>query len=256
MKVFGLFFMVSIFLTIHAQHGELSQEQQKNFKESDFRPHMLGHIYKGCPSNSHCSAKAGSFMYQWDQSLSKSTKGKLSKLISTSKTLGVPFDLWSKSKTIKNREIISWDSSCPKHLSPNPELRTAVTFVKSLKEIVKNEELILEPILILDDKKIVKLFKPRGSSPMFYTKNQLSFLMSSQGSYYGLRVNSNLSLKVTEVESTPEYPRGESCPEVLVNEWKKLKLPANLFLKSECSRIWNKDKNKYVTAIYGWTCHI
>ncbi|MCP4912078.1 MAG: hypothetical protein GY909_03075 [Oligoflexia bacterium] len=256
MKIFGLFFMVSIFLTIHAQHGELSQEQQKNFKESDFQPHMLGHIYKGCPSNSHCSAKAGKLMHQWDQALANSSTGKMKKLFTTTKSIGVPFDLWSKKKNVQNREVISWDSSCPKHLAPNPELRTAVTFVKNLKELVKNEDLVLEPILIQDEKKIIKLFKPRGSSPMFYKKNQLSFLMSSQGSYYGLRVNSNLSLQVSQVESTPEYPRGESCPEILVKEWKKQDLPENLFLKYECSRIWNKDKKKYVTAIYGWTCHI
>lgn len=213
----------------------------------------FGQFNKGCPLNSQCDEKVGQLWKNWSDLLKKDWgPKKLKDLKSFVKGHGIPFKAWmEENKMIKEPHII-WDSHCKNHRPPNTNILLSDVFLKKIKDDVG---VLFNKAFIVHKSGKSSLYSiPRDQTPVLIKNKNLVFSMEEEGDYYGLHISNGgaltLSKPVTKTKEITEI----TCPVSLVDNFKSLKYPSNLYSDIFCQQIWNEDEKSYSIVLMGWSC--
>ncbi|MEE2743666.1 MAG: hypothetical protein VYD54_07125 [Bdellovibrionota bacterium] len=231
-------------------------------KEKVFKPHMLDHPIDGCPTNSICNKKVALLRKQWLKLIhhsGKSRKKKIEKLDKFRKKFGIPFPIWVKPNGVKDDSVISWRSACSHHTQKGKEkIFMGEKFIKNIKNLYINNQNFLaqKAFLLTDQKKIKEFFIPRDDTPLLIESDRLIFQFEYEGQYYGLTIQENGQIKITENQTPKDnWPENMACPDLLKQKFHEERLAKVLHLGHFCQAIWDKSKNKYQTMIFGHSCN-
>jgi hypothetical protein len=223
-------YLVSIFLIFNV----LAQQK--------FLPHMAIHMNEGCPSNSSCTKVLGGQLKTWKNALNSHAG-----LIRYVKNFGIPFRTWSTSK--ESTEHITFDSSCSNHRGET-KIYEAIIFAEGPKDL-KNKKDIIPNETFLDDGR--SFIIPIKSMPAGVKGGKMYFFKETEGRFYNLTVDDKSFS--TAKKGLPHKDIIEvKCPQNLIEKFKSQKYPAGLYRSPFCKKIWDFDKNKYITAVFGWSC--
>lgn len=239
------------------------QELQKDFKESQFKSHMINHFNDGCPTNSECSAQMGKAYKRWSETLSNfaSEKEGWRLLDKFRKENGVPFEVWATSKASAQEGVIFWDSPCESHNKANEEnYHLGIVMAKNLKDLAPLEKQGKIHFRFLklyrgENKPILSFKALRGETPLYIDGNNLIYQKLEEGHSYGLSVTDSGNLGVVKIKKPNEFPRSLDCPEKLVKDLDKSTMPENLYAGVYCQQTWNMASNQYDIILVGWSCN-
>jgi len=96
---------------------------------------------------------------------------------------------------------------------------------------------------------------PRGDTPTFIDNGYYYFLREDEGKYYGLRINSEGSLKVSKVEVIKETPKEAVCLKEQVDQFLREAPSPTFYQGYSCKSIWDKSSKTYKTILFGWSCN-
>lgn len=238
-------------------------DQQKEFTEDQFKPHMIDHFNEGCPTNSECSPKMGTLYKRWTELVeSFGGKGYASKRLENFRMKnGAPVEVWVTEKGKASDDLIFWDSPCKNHnLEEQPKIRIGLGFAKNLNELSsleKEEKLIFRFLRIYQGKgKPSKEIRTlRGDMPLYLDGEKLVFQKSIEGSYYGLSLDFSGKMEIIDPIKPPEFPNSLDCPKDFEEEIKEKTLTKNLYSGTYCQRTWNIKKNAFDILMVGWSCN-
>jgi hypothetical protein len=230
-----------------------------------FRPHMLDHPFKGCPTNSLCSETMGSKRKGWLKAI-RSPKPSVANTFL--KTHGMPVKIWSRDKVLKDPALITWDSFCSKH-NPKPSSEGLINtdqkiyiseiFAKNLSSIEKlykeDSQIMMNRLYLLDKKKVVSYLIPRSEAPLFIDNKDLYFTIEEEGSYFGLTISPSGSLKVIATSLPKNFPDEIKCPEALSKAFQAGITNKELYEGYFCKALWDRSKKAYTTVAIGWSCN-
>lgn len=226
-----------------------------------------------CPENSRCSKIGADAYLKWERIL-KSQKGPLQNKILENlwQQAGVPIPLWSFKKDKEPSPLIpflSWDSACPNHRPPNPEVFLSLVFIPHLppaqfKVFTKklfSEGLALNLAVIKKGPSQFILWPiPRGEAPLYLKKDGGLFITDFEGhyfyydfSYQGL----NQSIKPqAQNENAKNIPSAIviTCPQDLIQFYQKNLPSPSPVTAFYCKSIWDKDANLFREVIFGKGC--
>lgn len=237
--------------------------------EKKFAPHMIDHEFEGCPENSHCSQEMGLKRLKWVQLLNQLSSNKDLDTISAIENFrqehGLPIPMWGFPAGLKDKEIISWNSSCPHHNLELKEIFHAQMMLKSFNQIeehdLKDDDLdkkikVIPKTIWLEEKSgdIIDFRIPRGFLPSLIVEDQLYFTMEEEGVYYGLLVDKNGNFKVVPTQKPPAPSKEVSCSQALKKHYKNWPLEKRLYQDSYCKAIWDKENETYQVLMIGWSC--
>lgn len=238
-------------------------------KEKKFSPHMIDHEFEGCPENSHCSQDMGKKRLKWVQLLNRLSAHKELDTIAAIQEFhqkeGLPIPMWGFPASLKDKRIISWNSSCPHHNLEVQEVFHAQMMIKSFNELEEhdledsalNEKLKILPNTIwLEEKngEVVEFRTPRGFLPSLMIDNKLYFTMEEKGVYYALLVDRNGNFDVVPTETASVSGKEVPCSQALKEHYQKWPLRERLYQDSYCKAIWDKNRNTYQVIMIGWSC--
>ena len=206
-----------------------------------FKPHMLIHEHLGCPQNSSCTKTMGTKYKKWTDSLTIRNTSSIERF---TKNFGTPLRTWTRSAN--DTQVITYDSPCKNHRLKDSPIYEVITLHKNKM----NKGLIYNKAFAEDGRTFLI---PVKSIPSGIKNNSIHFLKEVNGTFYnlflgpqGIGVNYNI-LADKEVLET-------KCPKALVSKFDQWIKPKNLFLGNYCKKVWDFDKNKYLTLLFGWSC--
>lgn len=212
-----------------------------------FLPHMAIHMNKGCQQNSSCTALIGKMNRELDKVLKM---GNQSRLDSFQRRYGIPLSFW----TLKEDDLntVTFDSRCARHRKKDSKIYEGIRYIKKTSILLKDPSILMN-IAISEDDIDSFYIMPRKALPNGISKGALHFTQEREGLFYYL----NLSRQKIHA-SFNKLPEKEiletSCPLKLRESFAKRQKSANLYKSSFCKKIWNFDKQKYSTLIFGWSC--
>lgn len=230
-----------------------------------FRPHMLDHPFKGCPTNSLCSKEMGSRRMKWLKAI-RSPKPQVAEAFR--KAYGMPLKIWTRDKVLKDPALITWDSFCSKH-NPKPSSEGLINtdqkiyiseiFAKNLSHVgplyKEPSQIMMNRLYLLEDKKVVSYLIPRSEAPLFIDKKKLYFTIEEEGSYFGLTISPSGSLKVIATSLPKNFPDEIKCPEALAKAFQEGIKNQKLYEGYFCKALWDRSKKTYTTMAIGWSCN-
>lgn|GEM_PF-689606 len=237
--------------------------------EKSFAPHMIDHEFKGCPENSHCSREMGAKRLQWVELLTQLNIEKkldtINEVQNFQKEHGLPIPMWGFAPSLVDKNIISWNSSCPHHNREIKEVFHAISMIKSFNELeehnLNNPDIdqkikVLPKKIWLEEKSgdIVEFRIPRGFLPTMIIRDQLYFTMEEKGIYYGLLVDRDGNMKVTPTQTSAVPSKEVPCSKALKNQFDKWAFSDRLYQDSYCKAIWDKENETYQVLMIGWSC--
>ncbi len=239
-----------------------ANNQQKRTEEvDDFKPHMLFHENKGCPTNSGCTEEMGKSYQKWIDTLARVHKKKDSHLIleNLRKSIGVPIDIWIAEKASEEKNLIYWESPCRQHnLEGQEKIGIGVAMAKdigSLLPLEKEKKIFLRRLYRMKGEKLVSYFSLRDENPLYLNGDKLVFQRSVEGHYYGLSINQKGALQIEPSQTPASFPQSIECPSDFVEKMKAIELPKNLYAGVYCQKTWNKENKKLETILVGWSCN-
>ena len=261
-----LLFSFIILLSLEIKGNSSDKKLDKNQEElkiEQFKPHMLDHPFEGCPANSGCTEKLGLLNKKWSELLKKSIKGKnlSKKLISFTKTNGVPIPLWLTEDASTKDNLIIWDSPCKNHnLENQKSIKMGMIFTKSLNDLSSliKEKKVLPRFLNVyqgENKKPIELQTIRGETPLYFNGSKIIYQLGSEGLYYGLGLNPKGKLKIVTPVTPQEFPSSTPCPKSMEDSLKKKTIATNLYSGFYCQKIWNIKTKKFEIIQIGWSCN-
>jgi hypothetical protein len=235
----------------------------KPTKAKEFQPHMLSHIYKGCPDNSECSKEMGQKRQKWISVLTDKkmrSNNHRAALDYVKKTIGLPLGFWYLPKAKLHKDIIFWQSPCSQHNTKANPIRIAEGLFQDFASIEdlkkKGEQIFFSKTYTLDaNNKINSYYLPRGDTPLMVKNKELYFVREDEGSYYNMTINLKGKLDITKKFKPREYPSEVICPPNLLKHMKSKVKQLNLYRSYFCKAVWNKSNNKFQTFIFGWSCN-
>lgn len=239
------------------------KDQQTEFTESEFKPHMIDHFNEGCPTNSECSPELGLLFKSWSE-LAKSFSGKNyspDRLENFRKRNGVPIPIWITEKGTVKDKLIIWDSPCRDHnLEKEEKIKIGMIFVDHLKkmESLVNDKKILMRFLRIyqgEDKPPKEIQSLRGETPLYFDGDKLIYQLSVEGAYYSLSLSQTGELKIVDTKTPEEYTQSMECPKVMEDDLKKREITKNLYSGFYCKRVWNIKSKKFEIIQVGWSCN-
>lgn len=245
----------------------------KPTKASEFKPHMLGHIYDGCPDNSECSEETGKLRKKWlslisDKKLRKNNK--LAALKFFKKKNGVPVGYWFIPQKVLPKEIIYWQSPCQHHnkkkegekklIDLKDKIKISESFISTFQQLndlkIKEERVFIPVTYTLNaQKQALPYYYPRGDLPTMVKNNKLYFVREDEGHYYSMTVDQKGRIDISQSFTPKEFPEEVKCPDSLLNLMKKKHEGLNLYQSYFCKAIWNQSKKSFQTFIFGWSCN-
>ena len=216
--------------------------------------------YAGCPENAFCQKATGVVRQQWLDELEKFGKDKISAdqfNAFLQKNYGVPVATWAAEEAGVLPRIMMWDSPCKQHKKEASRFYIAEIFVKSLKEseIKDFSTLYFTKSIGIENKKPFSMNIPRGDTPLFIENGYYYFLREDEGKYYGLKVNQDGMMKVTNVETIKETPKESVCLKEQVDLFHRTAPSPTFYQAYNCKDIWDKTSKSYKTMLFGWSCN-
>ncbi|MBT7609338.1 MAG: hypothetical protein HN576_06255 [Bacteriovoracaceae bacterium] len=229
----------------------------------EFKPHMLSHIYEGCPDNSECSKEMGQKRKKWLSVLSNKNmrpSNRRAALNYVKKSIGVPLGFWYLPKPILHKEVIFWQSPCSQHNTKINPLRIAEGLFSNFGDLedLKNKDEKVFPSKTYtynNKKKIISYYLPRGDTPLMVKNKKLYFVREAEGSYYNMTIDRKGNLDIVKPFKPKEYPSEITCPKDLLTHMKSQIKQSNLYLSYFCKAVWDKSNKKFQTFIFGWSCN-
>ena len=228
-------------------------------ENDNFQNQILDHKNVGCPINSKCTKESGIKRNKWISALKKvpiSAKNQtlLNKLKNKN---GIPLTMWGNSKILKNKAIISWQSDCRRHNTPNNKFLKAQIFLKSMNQLKKFKNIIPRYAYLLKNDHTIKYTIPIKEIPTHIENNKLIFLQEIDSEYYTTSISKKGTIKVVpynkKMKKMPS-PEEIKCPNLLINQFEKDYKNYDLFEKFFCERLWDSSQKKYHTLLLGWSC--
>jgi hypothetical protein len=230
-----------------------------------FRAYMLDHPFKGCPTNSLCSKKMGARREGWLKAI-RSPKASVAEKYRS--RIGMPIKIWTRDKALNDPSLITWDSFCPKH-NPKPSSEGLINttekiyiseiFAKDLTSIGKlykeGDQVLLNRLYLLDNKKVISYLIPRTEAPLFVENKKLYFTIEEEGSYFGLYISSSGELEISPTSLPKHFPDEVKCPEALAKAFQAGIVNKNLYQGYFCKALWDRSKKAYITMALGWSCN-
>ncbi len=269
-----LFFVISLFS--FPSYNVLANENQKSTQTKNqkvnnlkpntlpqFKPHMLDHVYQGCPTNSSCPPRTGKRYKKWVDLL-KQSKIKNTKHWTTINRFrqkqGIPLEIWSFPKGEKTEGLIHWDSHCQNHNQEGKKIQIALALAKDFKEVRKleknSQKIHIPRSLLLESSGKIKVYMvPRGIGPLYLNGKSLMYTKETEGVYYGLRIGPRGELSIVDPAVPRHYPKSVDCPDKLVKKFSHHSPPKELYTGVYCQSFWNQKTNIYQTMIFGWSCN-
>jgi hypothetical protein len=233
----------------------------EELKESNFKPHMIDHIYEGCPTNSSCLKEAGSRYQAWIEKLNRYSKrpNGWKSLEEYRKKHGIPLEVWTLENGLNNKELIHWDSPCTHHNQKGQrKIMIGLGLGKSFGELIKkNKKSILVRRALLENHhgESISYLIPRGETPLYISNKELIYIKSVEGNYFGLSVGSKGKVKIVPVTEPPKYPKTITCPPPLLQDFGDLSKDQKIYQGAYCQMLYNTTQNKYETMVFGWSCN-
>ena len=232
-------------------------------KTGDFQPHMLSHIYKGCPDNSECSKEMGQKRQKWISVVSNKdirASNHRAALAYFKKSFGLPLGFWYRPSKRLHKDIIFWQSPCQQHNSKIDPIRIAEGLFSDFMTIQdlknKGQQVFFAKTYTEDNKgKYISYYLPRGDTPLMVKNKLLYFIREEEGHYYNMTINRKGELDIVKKFKPKEYPVEVSCPKKLLAHMIAQVKEKSLYKSYFCKAIWNKSKNKFQTFVFGWSCH-
>ena len=211
----------------------------------------------------------GSKRLKWVQLLNElKANSKLStieKIENFRREQGLPIPMWGFPASLKDENIISWNSSCPHHNLEMNEVFHAEKMIKSFNELEEhnlkdkniNQTLKVMPKKIwLETKEgeIIEFRLPRGFLPTHLIDEQLYLTMEDKGVYYGLLVDRDGDFKVSPIQSSRVEGKEVPCSSALKKHYKNWPLSKRLYQDSYCKAIWDTKQKTYQVFMVGWSC--
>ena len=263
-----LIFFITLSLNAQEKPNHSSNKESTHLKfhptqANEFKPHMLSHIYEGCPDNSECSKQMGAIRKKW-LSVVSNKKIRTNKYISSlkyfKKTHGVPVTFWYIPKKILAPEIIFWHSPCRNHNTKTTSIRIAETLAPSFQSLVKlkkkGEKIIIPKTFTLNQKnQIQSFYYPRGDLPIMIDNNKLYFVREEEGHYYSMTVNLKGKIDIIKPFKPKNFPNEVKCPKPLLDSITKDAPEINLYQSYFCKELWNKSQRRFQIFAFGWSCN-
>lgn len=214
--------------------------------------------HPGCPPNSYCSKKLGIKYKKWPKTLKRFHKHKQRiKIINDFKRKnGIPIGIWATEKSTKNKQLIRWESPCPKHQQPENKIYIGTFFANHINQI-KGDGIITEPCYLLSSKnKIQKYTIPRGERPVSINGNRLIFIQEAEENYYGLSISPNGNLQVIPIIKSTSALREVTCPKELLKFHRKNQNENNNKIYQEvfCKEFKNIKTGRIEIILFMWSC--
>lgn len=258
--------LITLFVINSWAQGTPDKGSEPIEEVSHFKPHMLDHPYKGCPTNSLCAKKMGELRSKWLKVLSKNKPSALDKF---RKKNGIPVNIWTRDTVLKHPNLIIWDSFCKKHNpKPNTEglinteekIYIAQVWAKNFDDIKKSfkegNEVLVNRAYVLDESKKVTTYRiPRAEAPLFISDGKMYFTVEEEGNYFGLWVDSRGNIKIDQTYLPKSFPDEVKCPEILSKAFQAGIRNQKLFEGFFCKAIWNQSTKKFNTVALGWSCN-
>lgn len=262
-KLASLFLTFFLGFSLHSfaqspSPSPLPLDPQLTTQEKSLSFQSLDHDIEGCPANSHCSRSQGAKRLKWTkllQRLEKETAQYAVKEIETFRQQeGIPFGVWATTDSLKNEQIISWNSGCPHHNKEIEKVLQAELMIKAIDQ-EDNEQFIWHKLWIEDEKQMISSYKiPRGSSPTHIIEDKLYFNATELGIYYGMLLSQQGQMEIINSKTNVPLPHETSCPKNLTTLKQQMLKDKKIFQDYYCRAIWDATKKSYRVMMLGWSC--
>lgn len=262
-RVFSFFLTLFWVFALSAQDPAPATPDLSNFDQdagipAEWGPHIVDHLYKGCPTNSLCSQSSGDILEDFKKLLSK--RPSLSQIENFKNKKGIPFEVWSSKPDLELNKLhaVHWESQCPAHQIDGQKIYQSFLMVHNLdqlKLLVDDQTLFIRYGLSLDAKKnIIKIPGPKGESPLYLENGDPVFVQEFEGGFYSIRISTAGNITVINEVKPEEMPENIRCSKDLVAAFKSEKRPPHLYTNVYCQKIYDIKTKKKVEMLFARGC--
>lgn len=238
---------------------DLSQYNEENGENKEWGPHIVDHLYKGCPTNALCSKETGETLDQLKNLLSK--KYTLNELNQFKQKWGMPFEVWGLTSELKiqKTDAYHWQSQCQGHNLEGMKIYQSGLLIKNINDLTKlessNQIQVRKGLLFNNPKSIVPIVIQRADAPLYFENQRPVFVQEFEGLFYGMRIEKNGDITLIDQSRPDKMPEVVSCPKELVQEYRNQKYPGNLYSGFYCQNIYDISTKKSMTLLIPRGCN-
>ncbi|MBH47035.1 MAG: hypothetical protein CME71_02565 [Halobacteriovorax sp.] len=218
----------------------------------EFKLHMIDHPFEGCPGGSKCTEETGKHRKAWHDTLK--TK-RLSRSIDFHQKFGVPMAMWSQPVSPVTKGLALWDSPCSHHNLENSKIFLAEVMTTNFEKLAQQRNLLIgKAVLRKSSTEFIQYPIPRAEAPIYLKSNKMIYSADLDGEYYFYSIAADGSVEIVKGEKPARFPENIQCTEDMVQAFKKIPYPENLFKGASCKSIWDMDSKSFKSIVYGWSC--
>tara|TARA_R110000868_G_scaffold64597_2_gene194046 strand:+ start:19308 stop:20066 length:759 start_codon:yes stop_codon:yes gene_type:complete len=218
----------------------------------EFKLHMIDHPFEGCPGGSKCTEATGKMRKAWYDTLKLK---KLSRSSDFQQKLGIPMAMWSQPVSPITRGLALWDSPCSHHNIENTKIFLAEVMTTNFNKLAQQKNLLIgKAVLRRSAAEFIQYPIPRAEAPIYIRNNKMVYSADIDGEYYYYSIASDGSIAILSGEKPVRFPENIQCSEDMIQAFKKISYPENLFKGTSCKSIWDMDAKAFKSIVYGWSC--
>lgn len=238
---------------------DLSQYHEGDPTPKEWGPHIVDHLFKGCPTNALCSRETGEILDEFKSLLDRRKDLKTLNLFKDKS--GIPFEVYGNDPALKiqNLHVFHWESPCANHNIEGQKIYQTGLLIKNISEIKslsQKKKMFPRFALVEENKKsIKKITIMRGDAPLYFDRLRPVFVQEFENNFYGVLIDGDGSLKIIDQIRPELMPDSHACSKDLLQSFQNEDYPRNVYSSYFCQKIYDINLKKQFLVLVPRGCH-